>query len=122
MKLWKLRNDAGVSKSGTMELGGAPGVAAVTIANGGDNIGVYTPLFAAQTPGQMAETIVVFAVLTLSLVLFAWFLVSHPTLGKPMRRYGRIVLPVVLMGLGAWIIYRSGAVDLIARLGAQNSN
>ena len=112
VKLWKLRNGASASKSGAMKLGGAPGVAAVTIATGGDNIGVYTPLFASQTPWQMAETIVVFAALTLGWCFGAWLLVSHPALGRPVRCYGRIVLPVVLIGLGAWIIYRSGAIAI----------
>jgi cadmium resistance protein CadD (predicted permease) len=39
-------------------------VAAVTIANGGDNIGTYAPLFATSTSSQVAVFIFVFAVMT----------------------------------------------------------
>ena len=95
---------------------GAPGVAAVTIGNGADNIGVYSPLFAVQTPGQTAETIAIFAALTLVWCFGAWLLVNHPALGRPIRHYGRIILPVMLIWLGVWIMYQSGAVGLIANL------
>jgi cadmium resistance protein CadD (predicted permease) len=36
-------------------------VAGVTLANGGDNIGIYLPLFAARPAGQMALLRAVFA-------------------------------------------------------------
>ena len=39
-------------------------VAAVTIANGGDNIGVYTPVFAVSTAAQVAVMAAVFALMT----------------------------------------------------------
>jgi cadmium resistance protein CadD (predicted permease) len=47
VKLWRLHDHArsavgSESKKGGLRLGGAPGVAAITIANGADNIGVYT--------------------------------------------------------------------------------
>jgi cadmium resistance protein CadD (predicted permease) len=37
-------------------------------------------------------------------------------LGKPLRRYGHVLLPFVLIGLGGLILYRSGAVDLAMAL------
>jgi cadmium resistance protein CadD (predicted permease) len=104
------------SQKGRLRFGGAPGVAAITIANGADNIGVYTPLFAVQTPGSMVETIAIFAALTLAWCFGASVLVNHPALGRPVRRYGRLVLPVVLIWLGAWIMYQSGAIGLVGRL------
>jgi cadmium resistance protein CadD (predicted permease) len=91
-------------------------VAAVTISNGGDNIGAYTPLFATQTGREMSVTITVFSVLTLVWCLVAWLLVNHPSIGKPIRRYGRIALPFALIILGGLILYRSGAIDLLAGL------
>ena len=42
---------------------GALSVAAVTFANGGDNIGVYVPVFATSGPGGFTTYIVVFLIL-----------------------------------------------------------
>lgn len=88
-------------------------VAAVTIGNGGDNIGVYTPLFATQTLGQSAITIAAFSVMTIVWCLVAGLIVHYPLLGKPIRRYGGFALPFVLIGLGGVILYKSGAADLL---------
>jgi len=83
---------------------GVLGVAGINIAMGGDNIGVYTPLFAAA-PGQaIAVYGAVFALLTAVLCYAALELVSHPTAGAPIRRYGRRVMPYVLIALGVWIL------------------
>jgi cadmium resistance protein CadD (predicted permease) len=88
-------------------------VAGVTIANGGDNLGVYTPLFATQAGWELSVTIAVFAAMTFAWCAAAWLLVSHPTLGTHARRNGHRVLPFVLIGLGAMILYRSGAIGLL---------
>jgi cadmium resistance protein CadD (predicted permease) len=40
---------------------GLPGVIAITIANGGDNLAAYTPVFATISVGATAVTIAVFA-------------------------------------------------------------
>jgi cadmium resistance protein CadD (predicted permease) len=72
-------------------------VAAITIANGGDNIGVYTPIFANQRPIEMSVTVAVFAALTLVWCLVALLLVRYPAIGRPVRRYGRLILPIVLI-------------------------
>jgi cadmium resistance protein CadD (predicted permease) len=87
-------------------------VAAITIVNGGDNIAAYTPIFATQTPQEMITTVAIFAALTILWCLAAWWLVRHTVLGKPLRRYGHVILPFILIGLGGLILYRSGALRL----------
>lgn len=121
-KLWKLwrpnsmeRTPSGHAPSARH--GKIAAVAAVTIANGGDNLGVYMPLFASQTRWELSVTIAVFAVLTLLWCAMGWALVNNPMLGRPIRRYGHIALPFVLIGLGGIILYRSGAIDLLTHLG-----
>lgn len=91
-------------------------VAAVTLVNGGDNIAAYTPIFAIQGSRDMIATLTIFAALTLVWCLAALGLVRHTPLGKPLRRYGHVLLPFILIGLGGLILYRSGAVDLAVRL------
>lgn len=78
-------------------------VAAVTIANGGDNLGVYIPLFA-RSPQLIGLYALVFAVLTALWCVLAWWLVRHPRVGGSITRYGNLALPVVLIALGLVIL------------------
>jgi cadmium resistance protein CadD (predicted permease) len=87
-------------------------VATVTVVNGGDNIAAYTPIFATQGSQDIVATLAVFAVLTLVWCFAALGLVRHTALGKPLRSYGHVLLPFILIGLGGLILYRSGAVNL----------
>jgi cadmium resistance protein CadD (predicted permease) len=91
-------------------------VAAVTVVNGGDNIAAYTPIFATQGSREMIATLAIFAVLTLVWCFVALWLVRHTALGKPLRRYGHVLLPFILIGLGVLILYRSGAANLAVGL------
>jgi len=88
-------------------------VAAVTIANGGDNIGVYTPLFANCTTAEIIVYGVVFGLMTGVWCLAARWLVNHWALGAPIRAFGPRVFPLVLIALGGWILYRTGSVELL---------
>lgn len=87
-------------------------VAAVTFANGGDNIGVYVPVFATAGTGGL----VVFAVVILVLVA-VWcaagrFFATRPIIARALSRWGHIVLPVVLIGIGLLILIAGGAFGL----------
>ncbi len=80
-------------------------VAAVTISNGGDNIGIYTPLFASYNSSFEVITLIsVFMVMTAVWCAMGYYLVRHPLLEKKMRHFGRRVLPFVLIGLGIYIM------------------
>jgi len=80
-------------------------VAAVTISNGGDNIGIYTPLFASYNSSLGVITLIsVFMAMTAVWCAMGYYLVRHPLLEKKMRRFGRVVLPFVLVGLGVYIM------------------
>jgi cadmium resistance protein CadD (predicted permease) len=96
--------------------GGATGVALVTIASGADNIGVYTPFFAAQTTAQNAVVIFVFGALTIIWCFAARWVVAHRAMGTFLHRAGPIALPIVLIVLGVSIIYASGAGTLVMQL------
>ncbi len=90
-------------------------VAAVTIANGGDNIAVYTALFASCEGFDVAVIGMVFAVMTGLWCLIAHWLVNHRTLGVPIRTHAHRVVPFVLIGLGILIIIRTGTIQLLKR-------
>ena len=78
-------------------------VAGVTIANGGDNLGVYIPLFSSAR-SSMARYVLVFAVLTAAWCVAGHYLVTNPLVGAKLARWGQAALPFVLIGLGLWIL------------------
>lgn len=88
-------------------------VAAVTMANGGDNIGIYTPLFATRSAVEIVVIGIVFVLMTALWLLLAHWLVSHRTIGAPIRRYGYKVVPFVLVALGIIIMVEAGTFGLI---------
>ena len=89
------------------------GVALVTIANGGDNIAIYMPSFAVHSGYEIAAIAIVFALMTALWCLLAHSMVSHPTLGAPIRRYAHVIAPVILIGLGVAIIYKARSIELL---------
>jgi cadmium resistance protein CadD (predicted permease) len=115
-KLLELRHDRAEATPAkdlaatTGSYGNIASVALVTVANGGDNIGVYIPSFAVHSGTQVAIIAVVFVALTALLCMLAHWMVSHPRLGAPLRRYGHIFAPLVLIALGILIIYNAGSI------------
>ena len=85
----------------------APGllsVALVTIAGGGDNIGVYIPLFAGFRTAELLCALVVFAMSTGLWCLLADRLSRLPVIQNIIHRYKHILIPTVLIGLGLYIL------------------
>jgi cadmium resistance protein CadD (predicted permease) len=97
----------------TASLGNVLTVAAVTVANGGDNIGVYTPVFATATPGEILTISAVFTIMAAGWCAFAHWLVQHPALGPPIRRFAHITAPFVLIGIGLFVLYEAGSWSLL---------
>jgi cadmium resistance protein CadD (predicted permease) len=85
---------------------GAMSVAAVTVANGGDNIGVYLPLFATSGAAEIAVMGAVFAAMTGLWCAAARWLARHPAAQAPVRRWAPRTVPWVLIALGGWILSR----------------
>ena len=80
-------------------------VAAMTFSNGGDNIGVYTPLFAKyNSVSQITALATIFMAMTAVWCIAAYYLVNHPLVALKIRRIGHIILPFVLIGLGIYIL------------------
>ena len=91
-------------------------VAAVTVANGGDNMAVYTPIFATRSIADVAIIGVVFALMTLVWLIGAFWLTRHRTLGVPIRQYGHRVVPFVLVALGFYILHEAGTISMVRQL------
>ena len=83
-------------------------VAGVTFSNGGDNIGIYAPLFAKYSlPFEVAYLYAVFMIMTALWCIVAYYLVNHPRIASRMRSAGHILLPFVLIGIGVYILSES---------------
>ena len=107
-KLLDLRRDGPEAQNGSH--GSIAGVALVTIANGGDNIGVYIPTFAVHSGNEIAAIAVVFVAMTALWCTLARWMVNHRRFGAPIRRYGHILAPLVLIGIGILIIHSAGTI------------
>ena len=79
-----------------VEGSGVYSVAAVTFANGGDNIGIYVPLFASVGFARMGTIVAVFFALVAVWCYAGYKLGSHPTVADKIDRYEHVVVPVVL--------------------------
>jgi cadmium resistance protein CadD (predicted permease) len=106
----------------TGSYGNIASVALVTVANGGDNIGVYIPSFAVHSGSQVAIIAVVFVAMTALLCMLAHGMVNHPRLGVPLRRYGHIFAPLVLIALGILIIQNAGSIPLLGAIYRRHSS
>jgi len=76
----------------------------LTVANGGDNLSVYIPLFSVQL-GMLPIYLTVFALMTGLWCLLAYHLTNHPLLRERLKRYGRILIPFVLVGIGLRVLW-----------------
>jgi cadmium resistance protein CadD (predicted permease) len=88
-------------------------IAGVTIANGGDNIGVYIPLLTTLTGQEKIQFVIVFLVMVYLWCLAARYLAYHPLLATSLNKFGHVIMPIVLFLLGTFIIYDSESLSLL---------
>jgi cadmium resistance protein CadD (predicted permease) len=81
------------------------GVATLTIASGGDNVGVYLPFFATHPPKARLLIVVVFLLMTAIWCLVARWLAHHRIFQPVIQRWGSRALPIVLIALGIRILF-----------------
>ena len=90
---------------------GLTGVVGLTIANGGDNLSVYIPVFRTSTAAEIAVIIPVFlagvGLYCLASIRFA----GHRAVIEAVQRWGEWIVPVVFILLGFYIFYKTGALS-----------
>lgn len=87
-------------------------VAAVTFANGGDNIGVYVPVFLSVSPASILTYCAVFLLFVAVLVAIAKFVATRPGIDEVLEKSEHILFPLVLIILGIVILVQGGAFGL----------
>ncbi len=85
-------------------------VTSVTFSNGGDNIGVYAPLFASMTVFPLVFTILIFMFMIGLWCFVGYFMVSNRIIGNKLKRYGHIILPFVLILIGLGVLLGGGYI------------
>ena len=113
-KLWKnrQRGDEGGQAETTQGGPTVRKVATTTFGNGGDNIGVYVPVF--DTVGTRGTVVyaAVFLVLVGVWCVAGRFFATRPVIAGALSRWGHILLPVVLITIGLIILIQGGAFGL----------
>jgi cadmium resistance transport/sequestration family protein len=87
------------------------GVAAITFANGGDNISIYMPLFASSSWESLSIILGEFFLLVGVWCYTAYQLSRIKTFAETLTRYGNRLVPFVLMVLGILILIDSRTLE-----------
>ena len=83
---------------------GVGGVAALTIASGADNLGVYAPVFATHPSGEIAILVVVTMAMTALWCGVGYRVARHPRTSGAASRWGGVLVSLVLIGVGVSIL------------------
>jgi cadmium resistance protein CadD (predicted permease) len=89
------------------------GIAAVTFSNGGDNIGVFTPLFRSLPIGGAILTASGFMALVGVWCLLGALLGRHRLVVATLGRISHWLVPVVFIAIGVLILVTSDALTII---------
>ena len=82
-------------------------VALITIASGGDNLGIYIPYFASIELGQIITAIILFAIFIVGLCWLSQRLARLSFMEETLEKYEQIIVPVVFIGLGIYILWEN---------------
>jgi cadmium resistance protein CadD (predicted permease) len=78
-------------------------VTLLTVANGGDNLSIYIPLFSIEREFIPLYAFV-FTVMTALWCLFGAYLTNHKLIGNKVKQFGRFIIPFILIGIGLKVL------------------
>ena len=90
-------------------------VFSVTVANGGDNIGVYIPIFTSMSLVGILLTVIIFVFLIAIWCFIGLKLAEHPFVQGNIEKYKHIFVPIIFIGLGIFILIKSGTISFICK-------
>lgn len=83
---------------------GITSVMALVISNGADNIGIYIPVFSRFGMMDILMLFAIFAVMTGVWCVIGYRLASLPVIKNIIHKYQYVLVPLVLIGLGIYIL------------------
>jgi len=90
-------------------------IASITLANSGDNIAIYTPLFAQASKWQIAVYIAIFLGMVFVWLIFSYFFINFRPILNIAQKYARYIVPLIFIGIGIYIIIRSDCFPWLIR-------
>ncbi|MBU3110272.1 cadmium resistance transporter [Clostridium lacusfryxellense] len=88
-------------------------VFSLTLANGGDNIGIYIPLFAGKSLVDILVTVIIFIMLTALWCFIGLRLSKHSFVKKNIEKYQHIFVPIIFICLGISILIKNGTISFL---------
>ncbi len=80
----------------------------ITIASGGDNLGIYIPYFASLRTFDIISALIVFGIATAILCYLGYKLSTIRLISETLEKYERVIVPFVYFALGLYIMLESG--------------
>ena len=90
-------------------------VFSVTFANGGDNIGIYIPLFTRMSLVDILVIVIIFMILTAVWCFIGLKLAQHQFIQINIEKYKHIFVPIIFIGLGIFILIERGTISFICK-------
>ncbi|MFS1017567.1 CadD family cadmium resistance transporter [Enterococcus casseliflavus] len=88
-------------------------VALITIASGGDNLGIYIPYFTSLAFSEILIALVVFVISIAILCFISYKLAKISFVSETLEKYERIIIPIVFIGLGIFILVENGTIQTL---------
>lgn len=91
-------------------------VVLLTIASGGDNLGVYIPYFSSLNWSKIIIVLIIFAIGIAILCELSRSLSKIPMVSEIIEKYEKLIVPVVFIALGIYIMYENGTIQTIVKM------
>jgi len=88
-------------------------IALITVAAGGDNVGIYIPYFASLSAGPTALALAVLTMALAALCYAGYKISALKLIAQTLEKYERIMVPIVFIALGVFILLDAGTVARI---------
>jgi len=88
-------------------------VALITIASGGDNLGIYIPYFTSLAFSEIIIALIVFAISVAVLCYISYKLAKISFVSETLENYERIIVPIMFIALGIFIMIENGTIQTL---------
>lgn len=88
-------------------------VTLITIASGGDNLGIYIPYFTSLTWPETIVAVIVFTISIAILCYLSYKLAKISLVSATIEKYKRPVVSLVFIGLGIYIMVENGTIQTL---------
>lgn len=91
-------------------------VALITVASGGDNLGIYIPYFTSLAGIEVGVALIVFAISVAILCYISYRLSKITLISETIEKYQRVIVSLVFIGLGIYIMIENGTIQTLLGL------